>query len=91
MDKYRTSIPTWVQKEYTDTCPIYIKKANKKKIRIGYQPIFTKGWNHRIQINFIDYLGMLDSPFNYLLSMYNYCIKPYTLILLIMKTDYVIA
>jgi len=73
--KYGKSIPKWIQKTFTDTCPRCIEKMKQKKTKVGHQPILTKGFGTRGQVDLVDYQSMPDGPFRFLMNYSNHGIK----------------
>lgn len=67
-ERYGKSIPGDVCKLFTDTCPICISKATRKKPKAGHQPIITPGFNHRCQFDLIDMQAMPDGEMKFILN-----------------------
>jgi hypothetical protein len=74
-EKYGKSIPGWVCKLFTDTCPICVGRLNKKKPKAGHSPILTHGFGARGQIDCIDLQSMPDGNFVYLLNYQDHGVK----------------
>ena len=75
VSKFGKSIPVWLQKIFTDTCPRCIEKARRTKPTAGHQPIITKGFGVRGQVDLIDFQSMPDGPFNFLMTYQDHGIK----------------
>ena len=74
-DKFGKSIPVWVQKIFTDTCPRCIEKMERKKPTAGHQPILTRGFGTRGQVDLIDFQSMPDGDFNFLMNYQDHGVK----------------
>jgi len=74
-EKYGKSIPGWVCKLFTDTCPICVGRLNNKKPTAGHRPILTSGFGARGQIDCIDLQSMPDGNFVYLLNYQDHGVK----------------
>ncbi|KAL9183045.1 hypothetical protein ACHAXT_004832 [Thalassiosira profunda] len=65
-EKYGRSVPQWATQLLGDTCPVCIMKASRKKPKAGSQPIITRGFNTRGQMDLIDMQSMPDGNFKYI-------------------------
>ena len=74
-NKFGKSIPVWVQKIFTDTCPRCIEKMERKKPTAGHQPILTRGFGTRGQVDLIDFQSMPDGDFNFLMNYQDHGVK----------------
>ena len=73
--KFGRSLPLWVQKIFTDSCPRCIGKMGRRRPTAGHQPILVRGFSTRGQINLIDFQGMSDGYFNFLMNYQNQGVK----------------
>lgn len=62
---------------YTDTCPTCIKNLPRKINTAGHQPILTKGFGARGQVDLIDFQACPDGPYKFLLNYQDHGIKFY--------------
>ena len=74
-EKFGKSIPQWVQNIFTDTCPRCIEKMECKKTTAGHQPILTRGFGSRGQVDLIDFQSMPDGEFNFLINYQDHGVK----------------
>jgi hypothetical protein len=73
--KFGSSIPEWVQRAFTDTCPRCVEKRCRLKPTAGFQPILTRGFGRRGQVDLIDMQSMPDGDFRFLLNYQDHGIK----------------
>ena len=62
------SYPQWLTDILCGTCAICICKSVRKKPKAGHQPIISKGFGSRGQIDLIDMQSMPDGLFKYILN-----------------------
>ena len=74
-EKYGKSIVRWILKAFTDTCPLCIKKVIRTKTTVGHQPIITKGFGSRGQVDLLDFQSMPDGDFKFLMNYQDHGIK----------------
>ena len=74
-EKFGKSIPIWVQKIFTNTCPRCIEKLERKIPTAGHQPILTRGFGTRGQVDLIDFQSMPDGPFTFLMNYQDHGVK----------------
>ncbi|KAG8462535.1 hypothetical protein KFE25_010360 [Diacronema lutheri] len=63
------SIPHWMCKIFTDSCPHCIKRIARKAVSAGHAPLLTYGLGSRVQIDLIDFQSCPDGDFKYLLNV----------------------
>ncbi|MGA1646391.1 MAG: hypothetical protein ACO4AV_15605, partial [bacterium] len=66
-EKYK-NISRAVCKLFSDTCPICIARAQRVKPAAGLNPLITRGFGSRGQVDLIDFQSMPDGEFKYLLN-----------------------
>lgn len=75
IDRNYKNIPRDFCKVFTDTCPICLETMITKKPTAGHQPIVTRGFNKRGQIDLVDFQSMPDGDFKYLCNYIDHGIK----------------
>ena len=73
--KCGSDIPGWTCKKHTDTCSTCIFRRRKRTYVAGSQPILTKNFGTRGQIDLINYSATPDGPCKCLLCYCNHRIK----------------
>ena len=73
-DKY-TRVPRWALELYTDLCPVCVSALPRKVNTAGSQPIVTKGFQRRGQIDLIDFQSLPDGDYKFLLNYQDHGIK----------------
>ena len=69
------NIPRTICDLFTATCSRCIKKLHCYKPSAGYQPIITHGFGAQGQIDLVDFQGLPDGEFKFLLNYYDHGIK----------------
>lgn len=69
------NIPRQICKVFTETCPRCLETMAAKKPTAGHQPIITRGFGKRGQIDLIDFQSMPDGNFKYLCNYIDHGIK----------------
>ena len=69
------SIPNWATAALVDTCAVCITKQPRRKPKAGFQPIITRGFGARGQVDLIDMQSMPDGPFNWIINYTDHGIK----------------
>lgn len=75
-DKY-SRIPRWVCEILCDTCSICVARSTRKATTPGHQPILTKGFGSRGQIDLIDLQSCPDGDYKFLLNYQDHGLKFY--------------
>ena len=73
--RFGASLPIWATDMLVATCPNCITKSTRKKPKAGHQPIITRGFGARGQIDLIDMQSMPDGPFNWIINYTDHGIK----------------
>lgn len=70
-------IPRWVLELICETCPICVSRVNRKPASAGHQPILTRGFGSRGQIDLIDMQSCKDGDYKFLLNYQDHGLKFY--------------
>jgi hypothetical protein len=75
MNDHYANVGRNVTKIFTSTCPVCVKRDNRKKPVAGIKPIVTRGMGVRGQVDLIDYQSMPNGDFKYLLNYLDHGVK----------------
>lgn len=70
-------VPRWAMELICDTCPICVARVNRKPSSAGHQPILTRGFGSRGQIDLIDMQSCKDGEYKFLLNYQDHGLKFY--------------
>jgi len=75
MNDHYANVGMNVTKIFTSTCPVCIKRDNRKKPVAGIKPIVTRGMGVRGQVDLIDYQSIPNGDFKDLLNYIDHGVK----------------
>ena len=85
--RFGKSVPRWCAQAIGDTCPVCISRHMlRKQPTAGHQPILSRGFGSRGQLDLIDFQSMPDGKFRFLMVYRDHGIKICRLIPLRNKT-----
>lgn len=70
-------IPRWVLELLCDVCRVCVSRLHRKPTSAGHQPILTKGFGSRGQVDLVDLQSCPDGEFKFLLNYQDHGLKFY--------------